>query len=369
VKLTRVDLGFDRENLMTAYLPLPTERVERDRLDAFYGRLLTGVGSIPGVDKVSVSSGMPAAPGFRRPFELASRRVADRATRPRAGFNMVTPSYFETFGMALERGRGFTAADSASALPVAIVNQAFVAQYVPAGVDPLTQRVVVDFPLPGSSQPGPSVEWQIVGVARDVRNLGPRQRTIPEIDVPFAQNPWPGTFLSVRTGVPPATVARQIAAAVAAVDPDLPTNDLKTMDETLYGYLSAERFRAFLFGSFAFLALLLATAGIYGVVSFGVAQRTREIGLRMALGARRGQVLTQIVRDGMSNAALGASLGALGALGLARTMKSLSLQIEVVEPGALIAVAGLLLFAAFLACIAPARRAAAVDPMIALRND
>jgi putative ABC transport system permease protein len=370
LRLTSVELGFERRNVLTSFLPVPNERLPRaEQIDAFYRQLLDRVEAVPGVASASISTGIPVeGTMFGRPFHLAGRPFADPASRPRASFNMVTPGYARTFGLVVEQGRALADEDRAGRAPVAVVNQAFVRRYL-ADVDPLAQRLVVEQIVPGLPTPGPPVEWQIVGVVRDVRNRGPQREGVPEIAVPFAQSPWATARLSVRASVPPETVRPGLAAAVHSLDPDLPMTDVRTMDETIGDALAGDRFRAFLFGGFAALALLLATVGIYGVMSFLVTQRTREIGLRMALGARRGQVLALVLREGMTTALAGAALGAIGAYLLGRLMQGLSYRIGVVDPVALAVVAALLLAAAAAACLVPARRAASVDPMTALRRD
>ena len=162
--------------------------------------------------------------------------------------------------------------------------------------------------IPGVTRLGPGVEWRIVGVYRAVRNGGPRG-DFPEIDVPFAQSPWPGTTVAVRTSVAPDTLRPSLAASVQALDPDLAITDMMTMDQRVHESLAGDRFMAVLFGGFAAAALVLAALGIYGVMSFAVAQRTHEIGLRMALGAGRDQVLRQILRDGITTSLVGVLFG------------------------------------------------------------
>jgi putative ABC transport system permease protein len=268
----------------------------------------------------------------------------------------------------MEKGRTFTEADRAGGVPVAVVNAAFVKRYLP-GVDPLSQRLLIEQLIPGVTKLGPEIDWQIVGVYRDVRNGGPGGDAFPEIDVPFAQSPWPGTSVAVRTAGAPTGVAGGIAAVVKSLDSDLPMADVKTMDQQVNEATAGPRFTTILFGSFAAMALLLAAVGTYGVMSFVVATRTHEIGLRMALGAGRAQVLWQVLREGMTTALLGIAIGTLGALAVGRAMKGMFYGVRTVEPLAFGAVVALLLASAILACLIPARRAAAVDPMTALRQD
>jgi ABC-type antimicrobial peptide transport system permease subunit len=267
----------------------------------------------------------------------------------------------------MQRGRSFTEKDSAGAAHVAIVNDAFVRQYL-ADVDPLQQRIVVEQLIPGVTKLGPGVEWQIVGVYPAVRNGGPRG-DFPEIDVPFAQSPWPGTVVAVRTTVDPENVRNSVAAIVQSLDPDLPIADVTTMDQLVHRSLAGDRFQAVLFVGFSMVALALAALGIYGVMSFAVAQRTHEIGLRMALGAARNHVLGQMLREGLSTAVVGTVVGFVGAYLVGRTMQSMLFGVRAIDPLVLPGVAVLLLACAVLACFIPAFRAASVDPMAALRED
>ena len=369
VKLTCVDLGFKRDHLLTFYLPIPDKRLNGpEQIDGFYRRLLERARAIPGITAASASTGMPVSgTGFGMPFHFAGKPVSDPSQRPGAGFNMVTPEFFKTFGIRLERGRAFTDHDRASGIRVAIVNDAFVRRYL-KGEDPLKQRLMIEQLIPGVTKLGPAVEWQVVGVYRDVRNGGPRG-DFPEIDVPFAQSPWPGSIVAVRTSTAPDSVRQSLAALVRELDPELPMTDVKTMDQVVHESLAGDRFTSLLFGGFAVVALILAALGIYGVMSFTVAQRTHEIGLRMALGAGREQVVRQVLREGMTTALVGVALGTAGAWLVGRAMKGMVFGVGAIDPAAFSIVAGLLLLAAALACLVPARRAASIDPMTALRQE
>jgi putative ABC transport system permease protein len=248
-----------------------------------------------------------------------------------------------------------------------MINRAFVKKYLP-DVDPLRERLVVEQLIPGVTNLGPAVEWQIVGVYGDVKNGGPKG-DFPEIDVPFRQSPWPDTILAVRTELDPDSVRRSVAEAVGSLDPDLPVTDVKTMDQLVTEALAGDRWNAALFGSFAAVALVLAALGIYGVMSFAVAQRTHEIGLRMALGAERAQVVRLVLKEGLATALAGAALGSLGAYLAGRTMQGMWYGVGAVDPVGFGVVTTLLLISAVVACLVPAHRAASVDPMRALRQD
>jgi putative ABC transport system permease protein len=369
-KLSRVDLGFRQDHILTFFLPITNERFSSpEQINAFYRQLLDKIGSLPGITATSASTGMPIiGTNFGMPFNLAGQAVDDPSSRPGAGFNMVTPEYFKTFGIRIEKGRAITAQDVAGGQPVAVVNQTFAKKYL-SNVDPLTQRVVVEQLIPGVTKLGPPIEWQIVGVYHDLHNGGVRGDGFPEIDVPFVQSPWPQAGLAVRTFGDPGSMTKSMTAVVRSVDPDLPLDQVKTMDQLVDESLAGDRFSTVLFASFAGVALLLAAIGIYGVMSFAVAQRTHEIGLRMALGADPHQVLRLILKEGMLLAFAGLVLGLAGTYFSGRVMKTLLYQVNAMDPAAISSVAIVLLLSALCACYIPARRATQVDPMVALREE
>ena len=253
-------------------------------------------------------------------------------------------------------------------MPVAIVNDTFVKRYF-QDVDPLTQRLVIEQLIPGVTKLGPAVEWQIVGVYSNVRNAGPKDDGFPEIDVPFWQSPWPGAAMAVRTAGEPMSLQQSIAAVIHSIDADLPMADVKRMEQVVAESMAGARFNTVLFASFAGVALLLAALGIYGVMSFVVAQRTHEIGLRMALGAGRSRVLGEVLKEGMLTALVGVALGSVGAYFVGRAMRGLMYGVGAFDAPAFAVVATALLGSALLACVVPAYRAASVDPMTALRQE
>jgi len=365
--LAKVDLGVRTDHVLTFSLPVPQAKLTQPgQMVSFYQQLLERVESLPGVSHAEVATGMPLqGPGFGMPFTIAGKPVSDPSTRPGAGFAMVTPGYFQTFGIQLVKGRGFTDQDIAGRVRVAVVNEALVKKYFP-DVDPLTQRLIVEDLIPGVTKLGPPVEWQIVGVVRNVRN-GIRNDGFPEIDVPFWQSPWPQVGMAVRTTGDPIAMSKSIAAAVHSLDPDLALANVKPMDQLRDESLVTDRFTSLLYVSFAGVALLLATIGIYGVMAFAVAQRTHEIGLRMALGASRDHVLGLILKEGVMLAAIGLGLGLVGACFVGRAMRGLLYGVGTIDVAAFSVVAAAMLTAALVACYVPANKAAKVDPMVALR--
>jgi putative ABC transport system permease protein len=369
--VAHVDLGFRSDHILTFSVPEPQGHLtDPQQITSFYRQLLERIQALPGVTAASASEGMPLqGTNFGMPFQIAGKpNIEDPSARPGAGFSMVSPEYFKAFGISMERGRAFTDQDVAGGVTVAVVNQAFVKKYF-AGVDPLTQTVLVEQLIPGVTKLGPPIPWQIVGVYHNVRNGGLRGEGFPEINVPFAQSPWPQATIAVRASLDPAALTRSIGEIVQSLDPNLPLAEVKTMDQIKDESLAGDRFAAALFGGFAAVALILAALGIYGVMSFAVAQRTHEIGLRMALGAGPNRVLALILKEGMILACIGLILGLGGAYGVGKAMHSIFYNVGTIDFAAFSAVAAALLLAALLACFIPARRATLVDPMQALRQE
>jgi putative ABC transport system permease protein len=368
--LARVDPGFRTDHILTFNLPVPEKRLSQpEQIVAYYKQLVEKIESLPGVIRAEAGTGMPLqGTNFGMPFTIVGKPVADPSARPGAGFQMVTPGFFQTFAIQMAKGRAFNDQDTASSVRVAIVNETFVNRYL-SGVDPLTQRVLVEQLIPGVTKLGPPIEWQIIGVYRNTHNGGIRSTGFPEIDVPFAQSPWPQASMAVRTTGDPAQMTKSIAAAVHSVDSDLAVAGVKTMDQIVSESLVGDRFTTALYISFATVALVLAAIGIYGVMAFAVAQRTHEIGLRMALGASQDHVLGLILKEGMVLAAIGLGLGLVGACFVGRAMRGLLYGVGTIDIAAFSAVAVTLFMAALLACYLPANKAAKVDPMVALRYE
>jgi putative ABC transport system permease protein len=376
---TQVDLGIRTNHILTFGLPVNEGRFSSTaQIDDFYRSLLERFQAVPGVVHASISA--PALPllstGFPRQFSIVGQTDVASSLRPRAGVHMVTPDYFETFGMRLVRGRVLTTTDGPSAQRVAVVDERFVKRFL-EGRDPLGQRVVMDQFVPGESRlgtgaavPGSPIEWRIVGVLRDVSNLDQfGDPGAPQIYVPFAQSPWPQAMVAVRAVTRPEALRPSLAAAVQSVASDLPLIDVRTMDQIVGERLAPDRLNVALYGGLAALALALAALGIYGVMAYTVAQRTPEIGLRVALGARPAQVRLLILREGLTLAAIGLVLGLVGAYALGRAMQSTLYGTDALSLPVLFVVGLVLLGAALVACYVPARRASAVDPLIVLRQE
>jgi putative ABC transport system permease protein len=296
--------------------------------------------------------------------------IVGQPSNPEARFGtsvqIVTPDFVDTLGIRMVNGRNITEHDTATSVRVATVNERFVKQYLP-GVDPLTQRISFPEIVPGARR-GQPVEWQIVGVYHNLRGAGFRE-DFSEINIPFAQNPWPQASVALKTSGDPKAVIKSVAAAVNAVDPDMPLAGVQTVDEIVSDSLAIDRFTVVLFASFGALGLLLAAVGIYGVMAFAVTQRTHEFGVRMALGAQRSRVVSMVLKEGTLLAILGTLIGLGGAYLVGRAMQSTLYGVGAFDVRAFIGVSALLLAAALLACWFPARRASRIEPLEALRYE
>jgi len=368
--LTQVDVGIKTDHVLTFFLPVPDQRSKDPaQITSYYREILARIGAVPGVEHASAQTGMPLyGAGFGMPFTIeGGTTYNDRSQRPGAGFGMVTPDYFSTFGIRLVKGRLLNDGDTANSVKVAVVNESFVKKWL-AGREPLETRISVEHIIPGVQKLGPPENWQIVGVYHDVHAAGRTQFT-QEMLIPFWQSPWPQAGFGVRTAEEPMSMLRSIAAAVHSVDPEIALAEPHTMDEIRDNTMSNERFTLILFGVFAAVALFLAAVGIYGVMAFSVAQRSHEIALRMALGATRGRVVRLVVREGTILAAVGMVLGLLGAYFVGRAMQSMLFNVRALDATAFCAVGVVLMASALLACSLPAHRAASTHPMQVLRME
>jgi putative ABC transport system permease protein len=368
--LAHVDLGIKTDHVLTFFLPVPETRSKDPQvISAYYRNILAHIAAVPGVQHAAAMVGQPPyGAGFGMPFMLdGGQTYADPSQRPDTGFGMVTPDYFNAYGIQLISGRTFTDQDTAATVKVAMVNQDFAHKYL-KGKDPFRQRVMVEELIPGVTKLGGYLPWQIVGVYHNVHTADQREEN-PEMLIPFYQIPWPQAGLAVRTSENPSSMLNSIGAAVHQVDSSVALAQPKTLDQVVDESMGSQRFTLILFATFAAVALFLAGLGIYGVMSFSVAQRAHEIALRMALGATRNGVVGLIIRDGVLLAAIGLGLGLIGAYFVGRAMQSLLFGVQALDFAAFLSVAAVLLAAAILACFLPARRAASVSPMRVLRTE
>jgi putative ABC transport system permease protein len=368
--LAHVDLGIKTDHVLTFFLPVPETRSKDPQvISSYYRDILNHIAAVPGVQHTAAMTGQPPyGPGFGMPFMLeGGQTYADPSQRPGTRFGMVSPDYFNAYGIQLISGRSFNDQDTAATVKVAMVNQDFVHKYL-KDKNPIGQRVLVEELIPGVTKLGGYIPWQIIGTYHNVHTADQRDEN-PEMLIPFYQIPWPQAGIAVRTSENPGTMLTSVAAAVHQVDSSLALAQPKTLDQIVDESMANQQFTLILFTSFAVVALFLAGLGIYGVMSFSVAQRAHEIALRMALGASRNGVVGLIIRDGVILATIGLGLGLIGAYFVGRAMQSILFGVKPLDFAAFFAVAVVLLSAAILACFLPARRAASVSPMRVLRTE
>jgi putative ABC transport system permease protein len=366
IQLQKLDPGFKPEGLLTVQLSLPETRYpEPHQKSAFFRELVAVAGRLPGVVATSVSSSVPPERvGILEIFEVEGQPTPAGVNRPMAEELVIGPDYFRVLGIPLLQGRAFKPSDDANALPVALINQTLARRYFPDG-----KAIGKRFQAGGF---GPDETWfTIVGVAGDVKYNGLSAEPTPTFYVPFEQNLWSGDqmHLVVRSASNPQGLVEALRRELRALDPTLPLANVRTGEELLFAAASRPRFQTLLIGLFALVALLLSGVGIYGVISYAAAQRTHEIGVRLALGARPRDVLALVVGQGMRLACLGVGLGLIGALSLTWLMKGLLFQVSSSDPLTFALIAILLSGVALFACLVPARRATRTDPMIALRYE
>lgn len=373
--VTQVDLGIRRDHVLTFSVPIQHERTSTSaQIRAVYQQLQERIAAVPGVLKVAISPGLPAAGSGRVHFTIVGQPSDDTDNdvnkEPQTMVNTVTPGYYETYGIRLTRGRYLDARDLAGAPRVAMVSETFARQYL-RGLDPLTQRVKIVELLPDKTPPfGAPIEWQVVGVFHDVQyDSHPTTTGSAEVDFPFDQAPWPFTTIGVRTNGNPSSVASSIAAAIRSVNPDYPMTRVRTMDQVVSESLVTDRFVVLVFGTFATLALVLAAVGIYGVITFSVAQRNHELGIRIALGAGSPQVLGLVLSEGMRAALIGMAIGLPGVYLVGRVLTKVLYNVGALDARAMAGVTVVLLASALFACYVPARRATRIDPLAALRQE
>ena len=366
-RLRQVDLGFKPDNLLTMQMVLPFPKYQKpEARRAFYDELLRRINEIPGVESAGINTRLPlSTSGMKFSFSVEGRTMPSDTNLPFAVYRVINPDYFRAMGIPLQRGRVFDTRDTADSTPALIVNRRLAEQFWP-GEDPTGKRLKI------GPADGPNPWATVIGVVGDVRQTGLYGDQMAELYAPYAQErrSWMSPRdLVVRTRGDAGAVAGAVREAVWAVDKDQPISNIRTMDQVLAAVVSRERFQMLLLSLFAALALVLACVGLYGVISYAVAQRTREIGVRMALGAQQRDVLKLVIRQGMILTFAGLVIGIAGGLAVTRVMTDLLFGVTATDAVTFISVGGLLLVVSFLACYIPARRATKVDPLIALRYE
>jgi putative ABC transport system permease protein len=359
--LEGTDLGFDERGVLTVRVSLPDAKyAERARRLAFYDALLPRVAAMPGVTTVGSAQGIPFSG-----WNVQGGITIEGKPAPRQGeefvahYQFVSPGYFPALGVPLVRGRALAPTDRDTSAGVVVINETFARRAFP-GEDPIGRRV----------RYGNDPWVTVVGVMRDFRHYRLPQPMGPAMYSAYASGPTYTQTLAIRTSLPdPLALVPAVRAAARALDPDVPLYQVQTLAQQVSRSLWRQRMQGQVLGAFAALALLLSVVGLYGVVSYAVAQRTRELGVRMAIGASRRQVVRLVLGQGARLALVGVGVGLLGALALARVVESLLYGVDSLDPLTFVAVPALLCAVALLACWAPARRATRVDPLIAMRAE
>jgi predicted permease len=357
--------GFNPDRVLTFQVPLPALKyTDQNRIVTFFQNVLPRLRAIPGIESAGIGEIVPmGGEGESTGIRMPDHPAATQKVMAFANFTIISPGFLSSTGTPILRGRDIQESDTADSLPVAIINAAMEKRYwlgqsaIGKQVAPASER----YPL-----------CTIVGVVPDIKHSSLREETVPEMYVAYTQKPWPSMLnmhVVLRTKADPSSFTTSVRDAVHSVDPDLPVANVTTLTTLVDTSLSQPRFSMLLLASFGILALLLASIGMYGVISYSVLQRTQEIGIRMALGAERRNVFGMILRQGARLAGFGILIGLIAALGVTRLMASFLFGVQPTDPLTFVTVSLLLVGTALLACYLPARRATRVDPIVALRYE
>jgi putative ABC transport system permease protein len=358
-RLLRVDPGFDAHMMLTMNVSLPTVKYAKPQQQIeFFDEVLRRVSALPGVRNAAISAALPLSMKRITPMLPEGQPNVPLSQRPFIDIEAISPQWFQTMRVPLRGGREFTAADNAQAPKVVIVNETFARRFWP-NQNPLGKHVAV------GRWPEPA---EVIGVSADVKNNGLAQDTQAQIYLPFPQLPWGNMELLVRTTVSPQSLTSAVHAQISAVDPDQPITNIQTVDDLIDSSRAQPRFTMLLLGIFSISALALAGIGIYGVLAYSVAERRHELGIRLALGAERADILRLVVRQGLMLATGGIAVGLIAALLLTRLMSSLLYRVSTRDLTTFALTPLVFLCIALLASYLPARRATKVDPAEALRE-
>jgi len=361
-RLQQVNVGFNPARLLIAQIGLPrAQYVKPEQWISFYKQTLERMNALPGAQEAAVAVPLPLSDSYiNLAFEIEGRPPHSKSDSPTADFVAISPNYFHVMQVPLLRGREFSNADSENGPQVCVISSSLAQQLFPRE-NALGQRILIGYPA--------SSAREIVGIVGDVKDSDLAARESAQIYVPFVQNPFWAADIAVRSYGNPSALGGALRAQIREIDSALPVAEVRPMAEVIGSSVAQPRFRTALLSLFGAAALLLAAIGIYGVLAYTVAQQTREIGIRMALGANPGKVMRLVLARGLRLAGAGTVIGVLAALMLTQLLNSLLFGVSATDPLTFAAVAGLLLGVAFLACYVPARRAMRVDPMVALRYE
>jgi putative ABC transport system permease protein len=361
-RLQQVNVGFNPAQLLIAQIGLPrAQYANPEQWISFYKQTLERLNALPGAQEAAVAVPLPLSDSYiNLAFEIEGRPPHSKSDSPTADFVAISPNYFHVMQVPLLRGREFSDADSESGAKVCAISSNLAQQLFP-NENALGQRILIGYPA--------SSAREIVGIVGDVKDSDLAARQSAQIYVPFVQNPFWAADIAVRSHGNPSALGGALRAQIREIDSALPVAEVRPMAEVIGRSVAQPRFRTALLSLFGAAALLLAAIGIYGVLAYTVAQQTREIGIRMALGANPASVMRLVLARGLRLAGAGTLIGVLAALVLTQLLNSLLFGVSATDPLTFAAVAGLLLGVALLACYVPARRAMRVDPMVALRYE
>ena len=365
-RLRQADPGFTSNNVLSAHVTLGAQYHKAAKTNDFYNQLIERISVLPDVDAVSIAYDHPLESNMVDNFKIEGRTESESGRPASANFQPVSSDYFRTVGMTIISGRPFTQQDDQDHSGVAIVNEAFARQYLPQG-KALGQRIQPVLPAQIWNNER-LTSFEVVGIVRNVKSAGWNAESEPTYYLPATQAPFQAMTILVRTRNDPATLVSALRNAVQTIDPTQPVTNIRTLDQIISDSIAQSRLNMLLMGLFGGLALILAAVGIYGLLSYAVTERTREIGTRMALGAQVLDVLRLVLKQGMTLALIGEVIGLVGAFALTRVIRGLLFGVAPTDAMTFIAVAAVLTSVALLACYFPARRAAKVDPLVALRH-
>jgi putative ABC transport system permease protein len=356
--LQHVDLGFDPANVLSMNISLPTVKYAKaEQQTAFFDELLRKVDAVPGVRSASISAALPLTPRRITPILPEGQPEVPLAQRPFIIIEAIGAQWFQTMRVPMKMGRAFTDADNAQAPRVVIINEALARRFWP-NENAIGKHIIV----------GRQTATEVVGIASDIKNNGLAVEAQPQLYLPFPQLPWGNMNLLVRAAIDPHQLVSTLRQQVYSIDPDQPITQVQTMDELLATFRAQPRFTVFLLSSLSSMALVLAIVGIYGVIAYTVAQRRHELGIRMALGAERNDVLRLIVLRGLFLTVIGVVIGLISALASTQVMASLLYHVRVRDLPTFVLASVLFLLVGIAASYLPARKALSVDPREALRG-
>jgi putative ABC transport system permease protein len=365
-KLQEIDAGFNREKLLTMQLFLPPAQYPKEEeMAAFYKESLQRFSVLPGVASASAITQAPLAGGGPQYiFSVEGRPLPAPHKAPLSSYRVISPDYFQTMGIPLVKGRTFTEGDNLTSPQVIIINQNMADAMWP-GEDATGKRMTVGVPMPGDTP-----DWvTVVGVVGNVKHTTLGGESGMQMYQPVLQAPARTMTFVIRTAVEPTSIVESARSTIASIDKTLPLSNVKTMERIISDSVAPFRFNMFLLVLFAIVAMILTTVGVYGVMNYSVAQRTQEIGIRMALGAQPNEVRALILKQGLVLSSIGLAIGLAGGFAMTRLMSSLLYGVSATDPATFAVVALFLAGVALLACYIPAHKATRVDPGVALRYE